>query len=117
MTALRWILGLIAVFFAGGFTFLVIISNAFRKSFGASANGPLFLIAPLAGLGLLLAAILFPTNKPLLHVAAVAAVGLVGFCIWQIVAEAAVVLWLALAYLALWFLYYWLAAWRVSPQS
>ena len=113
MNALRWILGSIAVALGGGFVFLVIISNAFRKSFGASTKGPLVLVLTLAALGLLLAALLFPACKPLLHLAAVAAVGLVGFCIWQMVAESALVLWLALIYLAAWFAFYWLAAWRV----
>jgi hypothetical protein len=111
MTVLRWILGSIAIALGGGFVFLVIISNAFRKSFGASPNGALFLILPLVALGDLLAALLLPVCKPLLHVAA-AAVGLVGFCIWQIVAESAMVLWLALLYLAAWFAFYWLSAWR-----
>ena len=114
MNVLRWILGSIALALGGGFVFLVIISNAFRRSFGASPNGALLLILPLVALGVLLAALLFPACKPLLHVAAVAAVGLVGFCIWQMVAESATVLWLALLYLAAWFAFYWLAAWRVA---
>jgi hypothetical protein len=114
MNALRWILGSIAVAFGGGFVFLVILSNAFRKSFGASPNGALLLVLPLAALGVLLAALLFPGCKPLLHVAAVAAVGLVGFCLWQMVAESATVLWLALLYLAAWFTFYWLAGWRAG---
>lgn len=112
MNPLRWILGSIAVALGGGIVFLAIISNAFRKSFGASPNGSLVLVLPLAALGVLLAALLFPACKPLLHVAAVAAVGLVGVCLWQIVAESAMVLWLALVYLAAWFTFYWLAAWR-----
>lgn len=117
MTALRWILGTIAVGLGGGFVFLVILSNAFRRTLGASPNGPLFLILPLVALGLLLAALLFPAWKPLLHVAAVAAAGLVGFCIWQIIAESAMVLWLALLYLGAWFVFYWLAAWRAGASS
>ena len=116
MTALRWILGLIAAFFGGGFVFLVVLSNAFRKSFGASEHGPLFIGLPVVGIGLLLAAILFPASKPLLHIAAVAALSLIGFCLWQIFAHGEIPLWFAVVYLVAWFIYYWLAAWRVAPQ-
>lgn len=116
MNALRWSLGIIAVLFGGGFVLLAVAGNAFRKSFGASEHGPLFIGLPVFGLALLLAAILFPSSKPLLHIAAGAAVGLVGFCLWQIFSESAVPLWFAIAYLAAWFVYYWHAAWRVVPQ-
>lgn len=115
MTALRWILGLIAAFFGGGFVFLVVLSNSFRKSFGASEHGPLFLGLPVIALGLLLAAIIFPASKPLLHLAAVAAFGLIVFCLWQIFGHGEVPLWYAVTYLVAWFVYYWLAAWRGAP--
>ncbi len=116
MNTLRWILGTIAVLFGGGFVILVLLGNAFRKSFGASEHGPLFIGLPVLGLALLLAAILFPANKPLLHIAAVAALGLVGFCLWQVFDAGEAPLWFAIVYLGAWFVYYWLAAWRVVPQ-
>lgn len=113
MTALRWILGVIAAVFAGGFVFLVLVTNGFRRSFGASEHGPLFIGLPVVALALLLAALVVPACKPLLHLAAVAAAGLVAFCVWQIRAEGEG-LWFALVYLAAWFVYYWLAAWRTA---
>lgn len=116
MNALRWMLGLIAALFAGGYVALVLMANAFRRSVGASANGPLFIVLPVLGIALLLAAILFPSNKPLLHGAALAAVGLAGFCLWQIFRDGAAPLWFAVVYLAAWFVFYWLAAWRVAQQ-
>ncbi len=116
MNALRWILGTVGLLFGGGFFILAIIGNSFRKSFGASDNHPLLITLPLLGIALLLAAILLPANKPLLHAAAVAAIGLVGFCFWQIIRESAVPLWFVIAYLAAWFVYYWHAAWRIAPQ-
>lgn len=116
MNTLRWILGSIAVLFGGGFVALALQGNAFRKSFGASEHNPLLLGLPVAGVLLLLIAILFPSSKPLLHVAAVSALGLLAFCFWQICREGATALWFAVAYLTTWFAYYWLAAWRVSPQ-
>lgn len=112
MNTLRWILGSIAVLFGGGFVLLVLLGNAFRRSFGASEHGPLFILLPALSMALLFAAILFPGNKPLLHLAAIAAVGLVGFCLWQIHAAGETPLWFAVAYLAAWFGYYWIAAWR-----
>ncbi|MBX3747448.1 MAG: hypothetical protein KF833_19235 [Verrucomicrobiae bacterium] len=117
MILLRWVLGLIAAGLGGGFLFLIVLSNAFRKSFGASTHGLLFAGLPVVALGLLLGAVVLPGNRMLLHVAALAAVGLVSFCIWQIVTESAVVLWFALAYLAVWFVFYWHAAWRISPPA
>lgn len=112
MNTLRWILGSIAVLFGGGFLSLVPLGNAFRKSFGASEHGPLFLGLPVVGILLLFAAVLFPANKLLLHIAAVAALGLIGFCLWQIFADGGTPLWFAVAYLVAWFSYYWLAAWQ-----
>lgn len=114
MNTLRWILGTIAVLFGGGFVVLVLLGNAFRGSFGASEHGPLFILLPVLGVALLLAGIVFPTCKPLLHLAAIAALGLVGFCLWQIVGKGEAPLWFAVAYLVAWLGYYWLAAWRVA---
>lgn len=115
MTPLRWLLGILAAGLGGGFLFLVILSNAFRRSIGATPNGPLLLILPLAAIGVLLAAILHPTFKPLLHTAAVVALALLGFCIWQIITESAMVLWLGILYLAGWFTFYSLAARHDAP--
>jgi len=112
MNALRWILGLIAAGFVVGFVALTFLGNAFRKSFGASELSPFFIALPVVGMALLLAAIVFQTHKPLLHLAAAAACGLVVFCLWQIFSEGEAPLWYAVAYLAVWFVFYGLAAWR-----
>jgi hypothetical protein len=116
MNALRWILGSIAVLLGGGFVGLALLGNAFRKSFGASEHSPILLGLPVAGVLLLLSALLFPANKPLLHVAAVSALGLLASCLWQICREGATALWFAVAYLTTWFGYYGLAVWRAAPQ-
>lgn len=116
MNALRWILGSVAVLVGGGFVALALLGNAFRKSFGASARAPGFVILPVLGLALLLAAIVFPASEPLLHLAAIAAIGLFSSCIRQIFGEGETPLWFAVAYLAMWFVYYWLAAWSMTLQ-
>jgi hypothetical protein len=115
MTTLRWILGTVAALVGGGFTLLFLASNGLRRSFGASENNPLIAILPLLALGLLLAALVTPTQRTLLHMAAVAAAALAGFSIWMLVRESATVMWLSLVYLALWFGFYWLAAWKPLP--
>lgn len=116
MNALRWTLGLNTAFFGGGYLFLFLVSNGFRRSFGASEDNPLLMILPLAATALLLGSVLFPAQKALLHIAAVTAVALVAFCIGALIKESATVMWFALLYFAAWFIFYWLTAWRVSPQ-
>lgn len=115
MNTLRWVLCGIIVLLGGGFVVLSMVAGAFRKSFGASDVNPLITILPLVGMALLLGSLIFTTHKPLLHLAAIAAVGLGGFCGWQMVKEAATVMWFPLLYLAVWFFYYWHAAFRTAP--
>jgi len=116
MITLRWILGAVIVLLISGYLFLFMVASGFRKSFGASEIHPLLAILPVAAAGLLLAGLLLPANKPLLHVAAVAAVGLIGFCVWMLIREAATVLWFGIFYLCVWLVYYGLAAWS-HPTS
>jgi len=116
MLTLRWILGSILVLLGGGFTILVIVSNGFRRSFGASPVHALFVALPLIAMVLLLAALIAPTQRMLLHVAAGAAVILVGFAIWQLIAESATVMWWGLLYLATWFVFY-AQALKAAPLS
>jgi hypothetical protein len=111
MIALRWILGAVIVLLIGGFLFLFMVASGFRKSFGGSENNPLLAILPVAAAVLLLAGLLLPANKPLLHAAAVAAVGLIGFCVWMLIREAATVLWFGIFYLCVWLVYYGLTVW------
>ena len=106
MLALRWILGLSAVGLGSGLVFLLVVGSAFRRSFGASSTGPLMPIAVGLAIVLLIAGLIAPQCRPLLHAAAIAAAGLAVFFLWQIVTDAAVVLWFGIAYLALWFVFY-----------
>lgn len=110
MNTLRWTLGLTTAFLGSGYLLLLVVSNSFRRSFGASDNNPLLAILPLTAAALLLGGILFPAQKMLLHIAALAGVALAGFCIWTLIKEAATVMWFALFYLTAWFTFYWLAA-------
>jgi hypothetical protein len=82
------------------------VAGGFRKSFGASPPSPLIVIGPLAALTVLLATLIAPTHRTLLHIGAAAALMLVGFSIWQIISESATVLWFGLIFLGLWFVFY-----------
>jgi hypothetical protein len=117
MTALRWVLGLIILLLGGGYLFLFVVSNGFRRSFGASENNPLLAILPLAAAAILLAALVWPGNRMLLHLGAVAAVGLIGFCVWQMISESATVLLFGILYLAVWLVFYWMAAWHAPTTT
>lgn len=106
MYALRWFLGITLAVLGTGVGLLVVFADAFRRSFGASENNPVPLVMLLFAGMLLFAALVFPGNRLLLHSAAVAALGLAAGCVWQIVAESAIVLWPALGWLGLWFAFY-----------
>jgi hypothetical protein len=106
MTTLRWLLGSVIALIGAGTIALFVLGDGFRRSFGASANSLFMLLLPLAGGALMLAALIAPGHRWLLHLAAIAAVALAGGCLWQIFTEAATVLWLVLALLALWFVFY-----------
>jgi hypothetical protein len=112
MLALRWLLGLIVAALGGGFLLLSIASAQFRRGFGASDISPLVRFLPLAGAALLLAGLIYPSSKLLLHAGALAAVALIGICIWQTIAEGAIITWLGVAYLVAWLVFYWLTAWK-----
>jgi len=114
VNALRWILGGLIVLLGGGFIVLNLVAGGFRKSFGASEVNPLITLLPLVAMALLLAGLIFPASKPLLHAGAVAAVALIVFCVWQFIAESATVVWFAIAYLLVWLAFYWCAAWRTT---
>ncbi|MEP6764895.1 MAG: hypothetical protein ABJB66_11315 [Gemmatimonadaceae bacterium] len=114
MTALRWTLGIIITVLAGGFVMLSVVAGGFRKSFGASDTNPLVTMLPLLAAAVLLAGLIVPSHKPLLHAGAVAAVGLISFCVWQMIAESATVTWLGIAYLIAWLVFYYRAAWQAT---
>lgn len=117
MQALRWTLCCITALFGGGFLTLVMFANGFRKSFGASANGLLVTVLPVVALACMFAALLWPGNRPLLHIGAAAAAGLLGVCVWQMITESATILWLVIIYLAAWFVFYNWAGWQGGAAS
>lgn len=107
MIALRWALGLILAGLGGGFIVLSIVASGFRKSFGASPVNSLVTVLPVVAMIVLLAGLAWPANRTLMHAGAIAAVSLIGFCVYLMISESAVVVWLGVFYLAAWLWFYW----------
>lgn len=109
MLALRWILGIALLVLGGFFVVSAIVSNGLRRLLHQPELHVLQVALPLLAMAVVLAALVLPQQRTLLHAAALAALGLVGFCIWLMVTELAIdVLW-ALLCLAGWFWFYWRA--------
>lgn len=112
MMALRWLLGIATVGVLAGLVVLAVVARGFRRSFGASPTNVLLVVLPVAALVLLLAGVLWPEQRVLLHVGAVAAIGLIALCF----AEMSTIATVGIAYCALWLVYYGLVAFRaVAP--
>lgn len=103
----RWLVAVTAL--AGvGFVALLALADDFRRSFGASENGPLVAIIPLVVLAALLAGLLFPGQKGLVHVGAAAAVAVAVGGVW-VMRESVATGSLGLVYCALWLSWYFAA--------
>lgn len=107
MLALRWLLGIVFALFLAGFLTLAVIGRGFRESFGASPIAPLIVAAPVVSVALMTAALMLPTNRTLLHVAAASALALAALCLWQRFTDDATVMNWVLPVLAAWFYFYW----------
>jgi multisubunit Na+/H+ antiporter MnhG subunit len=70
MSALRWILASATALVMVGFIALLGFADSFRRSFGASENGPLVALLPVTAILVFLAGLIFPGQRALLHVAA-----------------------------------------------
>lgn len=104
--ALRWILGLLAVGVGAGLVALAVIGRSFRSSFGASPVALLPQFGPLLLLLLLvLASVVWPGNRLLLHLTA-AAVAVAGVGLVFVLRESGFVGSAGLAFCAAWFVFY-----------
>jgi hypothetical protein len=111
MNGLRWILGIAAGVFAVGWVALSAWSNGFRGSFGASAN-PLWKgVLPVAVALLLLAGLIWPDRRLLLHAGALAATGLLALSLY-LSRETMFVAGLGVLYAVGWLFLYYQAAWK-----
>jgi multisubunit Na+/H+ antiporter MnhG subunit len=108
MQTLRWILGLTTGVTTAGFFALVIFGDGFRRSFGASENGSLKVGVIILVLAALIASLVAPNQRLLMHGVAILVILLLTGSAW-VCRESAFVGTTGLAYCALWFGYYWQA--------
>lgn len=66
---------------------------------------------PLLAVLLLLGALFAPHNRPLLHCAAIAALGLAGYAISRMARQSTALMLFAVVYVGAWMFYYWHSAW------
>ena len=109
MNALRWSLAFVTAAAMIGYAVLLVAADGFRRSFGASENGPLVAGLPLAVMLLFLASLALPEQRALLHATAAVALVVAGCSIW-VLQESAFVGITGLLYCGLWLAWYWPAA-------
>ncbi|MFN8548260.1 MAG: hypothetical protein U0527_09950 [Candidatus Eisenbacteria bacterium] len=105
MIALRWALGIVTSLFLVAWIALVAFGNSYRRSFGASENGPLLTLAPLLLVTVLLAGLCWPEKRALLHTGAALAVLLLAASTW-LLRQSAFGGTLGIFYAAAWLLFY-----------
>ena len=104
MLGLRWTLSIVTVIVALGLVALAIVGGGFRRSFGASDNGVMTALPVLVG-AMIVASLLWPQLRPLLHGVAVLMVGIVMGAVF-ISRQASVVASLAIVYASAWLFFY-----------
>ncbi|HKH90890.1 MAG TPA: hypothetical protein VKA54_03750 [Gemmatimonadaceae bacterium] len=105
MLGLRWTLGIITAVAALGLFGLAVTGGRFRRSFGASDSGVMTVLPVLVG-AVVVASLLWPERRPLLHAVAVLMVGIVMGAVF-IARHASVAATVAIVYASAWlFLYY-----------
>ena len=104
MLGLRWTLGIVTVLVSAMLLAIAIVGGGFRRSFGASDN-PLPTVLTLAASALVLASLVWPEQRVLLHVVAVlmAAIAVGSLFLMR---EALVTAVLGAAYAAAWLSFY-----------
>ena len=104
MLGLRWTLGIATALAALGLFGLALLGGSFRRSFGASDNGIMSVLPVLVG-AVILASLLWPEQRPLLHAVAILMVGVLMGAVF-IARHAAVTAALAIVYASAWLVFY-----------
>ena len=113
---LRWILGLVLTIASAGFVALMVIAGGFRRSFGASDKGTPFVILALVCAAVILASLVWPERRVLMHVAAVV---MAAFCVGLVflARDTASTALLGAIYAAAWFTYYYRVVWAADAAG
>lgn len=106
MNALRWVLLLGTALVAVGFVALLVLADGFRRSFGASENGPWILALPLTAMFIFATSLAFPGQRALLHMAALLALALAVGSVW-ILHESGFIGTLGILYAGSWLAWFW----------
>ena len=115
VNALRWTIGIITTLVAGGFFALAVIGGNFRRSFGASDNAPWMLVGPPLVAALILASLVWPERRVLLHVVAVIMIALCIGCAF-LARETVFTAFIGLCYAGLWLAYYYRTVWATTVR-
>ena len=119
MNALRWTIGLTTALILAAWVALSVVGDNFRRSFGASEGSPLPLIVGVASASLVLASVVWPERRMLLHIVAVVMLALCVGCAF-LARQTMFVASLGFIYAALWFTFYYRVVWAAvrvaSPQ-
>jgi len=114
--SLRWVLGGIAAIVAAGWVALAAGGNSFRRSFGASENAPwVVAIPPIIAL-VVLASVVWPERRALLHVTA-ALIVLLLVASALLARQTIFVASLGVLYALAWLWFYYRVAWVAAPGS
>ena len=111
MTALRWSIGIITVLTTLGIVPLAAMGGGFRRSFGASDNS----VAIIAGVAicavLVVASVVWPERRALMHVVAVLMLALCVACV-LLARQTAFVATVGVLYAASWLILYYRTVWQ-----
>ena len=111
MTALRWIVGLVTTLAALGTAALVIIGGGFRRSFGASDNSATLVALTVVLAGLIIASVVWPERRVLMHIVAVLMIGLCIACVF-LARQTVFVATIGVMYAATWLIFYYRTVWQ-----
>ena len=114
MMTLRWTLGLLMALATAGWFAIVIIGGGFRRSFGASDASVLPAIVGVVVPVLVVASLVAPERRALLHVVAVLMVALAIMCL-VLMRETVFVGSLGVLYAIAWLTFYYRAVWAPAP--
>jgi hypothetical protein len=110
MTTLRWILGITTAVASAGFIAIAIIAGGFRRSFTGSDNSVPLVTIFFVSAGLVLASLVWPERRLLLHVVAVLMVALCIACAF-IARQTAMTAVLGALYAIGWLTFYYRTVW------
>ena len=103
---LRWTIGIVTALVAAMWVALAVLGDGFRRSFGASENAPWMFFAPIVVGALVIASVMSPERRTLLHVVAVLMVALCLGSLW-LARETMFVATMGVLYTGMWLTYYW----------